>query len=90
MARIFVTRNVILTLVMLAILQLWSTHVIMYKAGFEQVSATSEWCVDSNSGILQRIAVNSSNHLYPYVATIFTCGCILVVIIAIIMFGGDL
>ena len=46
--------------------------------------------LDERSGILQRCVSNSSNHLYPYVATIFTCGCIMVVIIGIIMFGGSL
>jgi hypothetical protein len=34
--------------------------------------------LDSRSGILQRSITNAGNHLYPYVATVFTCGCILV------------
>ena len=45
---------------------------------------------DLRSGVLQRVVSNSSNHLYPYVAAVFTCGCIMVVIMAIIMFGGSL
>ena len=34
--------------------------------------------------------INASNHLYPYLASALTCGCILIVIMAIIIFGGNL
>jgi hypothetical protein len=40
--------------------------------------------------MLRNIGINATNHLYPYVATVFTCGCILVIIIGIILFGGQL
>ena len=46
--------------------------------------------MDPRSGVLQRVVANASNHLYPYVAAVFTCGCIVVVILGIIMFGGSL
>ena len=42
------------------------------------------------AGILVPRNINASNHLYPYLASAFTCGCILLVIMAIIIFGGDL
>ena len=42
------------------------------------------------AGILVPRDINASNHLYPYLASAFTCGCILIVIMAIILFGGDL
>lgn len=42
------------------------------------------------AGILVPQDINASNHLYPYIASALTCGCILIVIMAIIIFGGGL
>ena len=44
----------------------------------------------TSNGIVLPLECNSSQHTYPYLATVFTCGCILVVIIAIIVFGANL
>ena len=41
-------------------------------------------------GILVPLNCNAGNHLYPYLATALTCGCILMMIAVIIVFGGDL
>ena len=76
------------TLALLILLQLWASPVDVSQlwVRLEPCGAHSL----HSSGVLVREITNASNHLYPYVATIITCGCILVVIIGIIMFGGDL
>ncbi len=42
------------------------------------------------AGILVPRDVNASNHLYPYLAAMLTCGCILIILMTIILFGGSL
>lgn len=42
------------------------------------------------AGIMVPKDVNANNHLYPYLASVFTCGCILLILMTIILFGGDL
>ena len=87
MRSVFETKSVVGTLLLLVLLQLWvrSDEFAKYLA-YEN----NEFYMDSYSGMLIRHISNSSNHLYPYVATIVACGCILVVIIGIILFGGGL
>jgi hypothetical protein len=41
-------------------------------------------------GILVPLECNAGNHLYPYLATALTCGCIILSIIVIIVFGSAL
>ncbi len=77
-----------LCLCLVVLFQLWSCPV--FQAHKELQDVKPDFILDQASGVLLRCAVNSSTHLYPYVATVFTCGCILCVIIAIIAFGGSL
>jgi len=79
------------TLLLLLLLHVWTSPAdVSFSQLLEQLSAPCSEHGSHSSGVLVREVVNASNHLYPYVATIITCGCILVVIIGIIMFGGDL
>ena len=87
MGSIFESKSVVCTLLLLALLQLWVRSDEFTKSLAHE---SKDFFVDSSSGTLIRPITNSSNHLYPYVATIVACGCILVVIIGIILFGGAL
>jgi hypothetical protein len=62
----------------------------VYDLSNEYSTGLNGYYKDTRSGIYVREAINASNHLYPYVATVITCGCILVVIMVIILFGADL
>ena len=56
-----------------------------------QLSAgVSERKFEEIGDILVPLDCSAGNHLYPYLATALTCGCILMMIAIIIIFGGDL
>lgn len=41
-------------------------------------------------GILVPVECNAGNHLYPYLATVLTCGCIMMMIVVIIVIGSEI
>ncbi len=41
-------------------------------------------------GILVPVECNAGNHLYPYLATVLTCGCIMMMIVVIIVVGSEI
>ena len=58
--------------------------------GVKWGAEVSERKFEEVGGILVPVDCNAGNHLYPYLATVLTCGCIMVMIIVIIVVGSEI
>ena len=76
-----------------AILAIWlfaCIYLQSYPAGQSDMASNDIYEVHEDSGVLTKIYINASGHVYPYTATAVTFTCLLLVLVIIIVCGPNL